>query len=122
MAGSNQTEGVESIVGKVLEFANFSSGNNTLGGRRVFEQFGQFELKLPNYFVREVSSKITVIVEGAVRCRNLIIDVQPILKTTDVPSEDVMTMHAALLISSATSRAMLEVTSEESNCELSGNW
>ncbi len=37
--------------------------NNTGGGRCVFEQFGQFELKLLNYFVGEVSLEITVIVE-----------------------------------------------------------
>ncbi len=93
VAGSNQTEGVEIIVDNVPEFANFSSGNNTGGGRWVFtpEQFGLVTLKLPDDFVGAFSLEVAAMVEGAVRRRNLVIDIQSNMTTMSVTTATMTT-------------------------------
>ncbi len=110
VAGSNQTEGVEIIVDNVPEFANFSSGNNTGGGRWVFtpEQFGLVTLKLPDDFVGEFSLEVAAMVEGAVRRRNLVIDIQSNMTTMSVTTATTMTTEGVI----ATSRTPQNTTTD----------
>ena len=96
LAGTNDTEGLQIYLENVPENITFSVGTD-MGSRWVLipEEFGEVEVNVPEDYFGIINLEITAVVDGAMRRRNLVIDIQPNITATTMIATDAITTDAA---------------------------